>query len=128
MARWPGRIPAGAVISEPFWSPDLFTACTRLAGAYPPSGVVLDGKDPLAMLTKSAESPHESFYFKFRAHAALRKGAWKIVREKPDGAWQLFNLRKDLGEARDRARDLPERVAELAGTFADWEKSFESDS
>ena len=126
MARWPGRIPAGSIVSEPLWSPDLLIACTTLASVTPPMGRVLDGKDPLPTLTRGAGSPHESFYFQFGKHAAIRKGDWKIVRESPDEAWHLFNLAEDRSELRDRAVDLPERVTELAASFAHWEKSIES--
>ena len=77
MARWPGRIQAGSVISQPFWSPDVLIACAKLAGAKLPSNIVFDGKDPLPMLTEDAPSPHESLLFIFRTHAAFRKGDWK---------------------------------------------------
>lgn len=124
LARWPGRIESGSTIDQPLWSPDLLIACADLAGAKTPQGVVLDGNNPLPVLTSNATSPHESFYFSFRNHAALRQGDWKIVREKPDRPWQLFNLADDLGETRDLAERHPERVRDLAATFADWEKSF----
>ena len=120
-ARWPGRIEPGSVISTPFWSPDLLPACARLAGATLPAGLVLDGKDPLPLLTEAADSPHESFYFVYRNHAALRHGDWKIVREKPDQPWQLFDLARDVGETRNLADTHPEQVAKLAAMFADWE-------
>lgn len=124
MARWPGNIRAGSVISEPFWSPDLLIASAKLAGAPLPDGIVFDGKDPLPILTNDTPSPHESFYFSYRSHAALRKGDWKIVREKPDQPWQLFNLAEDLSEERDLAGKYSDRVRELASTFARWEDSF----
>jgi len=53
MARWPGRIQAGSVIDEPFWSPDLLIACANLSGAALPEDVVFDGKDPLPLLCGS---------------------------------------------------------------------------
>jgi arylsulfatase A-like enzyme len=124
MARWPGKIPAGTAISEPFWSPDLVVASAKLAGAASPGNVVFDGKDPLPILTEGARSPHESFYFVFRDHAALRKGNWKIVREKPDEPWQLYDLAEDLSETRDLASAYPERVEELGRAFAEWERTF----
>lgn len=124
MARWPGKIKAGSIISEPFWSPDLLIACSELAGARVPDDRVYDGKNPLPILTKGAKSPHESFFFIFRNHAALRKDGWKIVREKPNQAWQLFNLANDLGEAQNLASEQPTRVTELEAAFASWEKSF----
>lgn len=124
LARWPGKIQAGSVISEPFWSPDLLTACARLAGARLPDDRVYDGKDPLPLLTQGARSPHDSFFFIYRNYAALREGDWKIVREKPNHPWQLFNLAEDPGESQNLAGDQPRRVAKLQAAFANWENSF----
>lgn len=122
MARWPGRIEAGSVISEPFWSPDLLIACAKLSGATLPEGVVFDGKNPLPLLMRGAETPHASFFWVFRDHAALRQGDWKIVRERPEDAWMLFNLANDVGETNNLASEHPERVGGLAAAFSDWER------
>ena len=124
MARWPGKIQAGSVISEPFWSPDILVACAELAGARLPDDRPYDGKNPLPLLTQGARSPHESFFFIYGKHAALREGDWKIVRETPNQAWQLFNLANDLEESHNLAPDQPEQVARLKAVFADWEESF----
>jgi arylsulfatase A-like enzyme len=124
MARWPGRIKPGSNIDTPFWSPDLLPACAKLAGAALPTDVMFDGIDPLPLLSDDAPSPHESFFFKYRSHAALRKGDWKIVREKQNRPWQLFNLATDQSEARDVANARPETVKELTGEFARWHNSF----
>lgn len=123
LARWPGHIEANTVIDEPFWSLDLLPACTTLAGVTLPDSILFDGKNPLPLLTQSARSPHESFYFEYRKHAALRKGDWKIVRERPDEAWQLFNLKNDLAESQNLAASHAERVEELKKAFASWERS-----
>ncbi|MEQ8785937.1 MAG: sulfatase-like hydrolase/transferase [Pirellulaceae bacterium] len=123
MARWPGKIEAGSVIDQPLWSPDLMIACAELAGASLPANVALDGANPLPVLTKRAASPHESFFFVFRNHAALRQGHWKIVREKPSQPWKLFHLSEDLSEQHDLAADQPERVKKLETTFRRWEES-----
>jgi arylsulfatase A-like enzyme len=117
-ARWPGHIEAGSVIDEPFWSPDLFVACARLAGADLPEGVTYDGKDPIPLLAEGAASPHDSFFFEYRSHAAFRLGDWKIVREKPDRPWQLFDLASDIAESRNLAPGNPERLAELERKYA----------
>jgi len=124
IARWPGRIKADTVIAEPFWSPDILIACVKLAGAALPSDIVFEGKDPLPLLTEVASSPHESLYFEYRNHAALRKGDWKIVRERPDRAWQLFNLKVDPEESRDLAKSNPDKVEELKHAFEAWRSTF----
>ncbi len=123
MARWPGKIAAGSVIAEPFWSPDLFQACARIANAELPEGVAFDGKNPLPLLTGGAKSPHRSLFFQYRAHAALRMGDWKIVRERPDAPWQLYDLVRDIGESRNLAETMPDRLAALQAEFARWQGS-----
>lgn len=123
MVRWPGKIAPGTVIDEPFWSPDLLNACVELSGAEWPENLVVDGKNPLPLLTEGARSPHESFFFIYRKHAALRKGDWKIVREKPEQTWRLFNLAEDPEEKTDLAEKLPEKIVELTENFESWQKT-----
>lgn len=120
MARWPGKIEAGSVIGEPLWSPDLLIACARLAGAPLPGNVILDGIDPLGVLTGEMAAPKRSLYFRFRNHAALRTGPWKIVRENPRDAWELFHLKNDPGERNDLAGAHPAWVEEMAAIFSGW--------
>lgn len=120
MVRWPGHIQANLVIDEPFWSPDLMVACARLAGAGLPKGVILDGKDPLPLLTQGKSSPHASLFFIYEDHAALRAGDWKIVRESPDEVWQLFNLKEDISESKNLSGMFPETVARMHGQFSEW--------
>ncbi len=124
LARWPGKIKAGSVVDEPFWSPDLLVACAELSGARLPDNIVLDGRNPLPLLSGGASSPHESFYFEFQKHAAVRMGDWKIVRENPQQEWQLFNLKNDESESNDLATVVPEQVNRLRRTFDEWQKTF----
>lgn len=122
IARWPGRIDPARVVDEPLWSPDLFAAGVRIAETALPAGMVIDGRDPLPVLTDGAPSPHDSLYFSYRRHAALRQGDWKIVRTRPDEPWQLFNLAQDVGERRNLASTEPERVRALVEEFQRWDQ------
>jgi len=126
LARWPGKIKAGSVISEPLWSPDLLVTFAALAGAKLPKEVLYDGNDITRVLTEQARSPHKSLFFAFRNHAALRMGDWKIVREKPTEPWQLFNLSDDIGEQNNLATTQPERLKTLQQEYAIWESTFEN--
>ena len=123
LARWPGKIDPGTVSAVPLWSPDLMIACARLGGADLPKDVELDGRDPLGVLIEGEVSPHRSMYFTFRSHAALRMGQWKIVRSKPNEAWQLFDLASDLGESSDLSAQNPTRLGALVSEFSRWRDS-----
>jgi len=117
-ARWPGKIEANSIISTPLWSPDILVASAKLAGAELPTDRVLDGKDPLPVLTgKTDVSPHEFLFFQFEEHAALRKGDWKIVRTKPDQPWQLYNIEEDITESENKASERPDLVEMLSRAF-----------
>ncbi len=124
LVRWPGHVSAGSVIDAPLWSPDVLSACTAIAGVKVPETHRLDGKHPLAALTGREGSPHQSMYFEYRTHAALRQGDWKIVRQRPDAAWQLFDLGSDPGERRDLAAARPDQVTLLTQTFDRWREGF----
>lgn len=122
-ARWPGKIKANSVINTPLWSPDLLVASAKLAGAELPEDRVLDGKDPLPVLTgQTKESPHETFFFQFREYAALRWGDWKIIRTTPDQPWQLFNLQEDIGETKNLASQRSDLVKKLSTRYTEMQE------
>jgi arylsulfatase A-like enzyme len=114
IARWPGKIKANSTISTRLWSPDLFIGVAELTGATLPQDRFYDGKNPLPVLTgKTVHSPHAALFFKYQTHAALIWGDYKIVREKPEDPWKLFNIREDISESKDLAPSQPELVKKI---------------
>ena len=66
--------------------------------------------------------PHETLYWRFGEQWAIRKGDWKLVANRIDGVDKppaLYNLKDDIGEAKDLATAKPEKAKELQ---ADWKK------
>lgn len=128
-ARWPGKIEANSVIDAPLWSGDLFVATARLAGAELPQDRIIDGKDPLPVLTgQTVNSPHSILYWgEYRNHQALHRQGWKIVREDPDDPWQLFNLQEDISESNNLASERPELVQRLSRSFSEKQEEIITD-
>ena len=62
----------------------------------------------------------QSFFFTYGRHAALRMGNWKIVREKPNQMWKLYNLARDDAESKNLASERPADVARLIAEFQKW--------
>ena len=123
LASFPGVIPAGSVIDQPLWSPDLMVTYAKLTKAQlPPTR--LDGKDALPVLAGKSSTQHQSFYFEFRKHAALRMGKWKIVRTRPDEPWQLFDLKEDPSESKNQSLARPAKLTELIHARQNWQKEF----
>ena len=79
VARWPGRLPGGHVRGGVSVMTDLFTTLIELAGGEIPSDREIDGKNIMAMLEGSADSPHSELYYYFRKRIfAVRSGEWKL--------------------------------------------------
>lgn len=134
--RWPGRIPADRVSSEPVANMDLLPTLAGLAGVPLPQDRVIDGGDlwPLLAGEPGAKSPHEYFYYfagrSKQPHAnirAVRQDRWKLHVRRPAGserleALALYDLHEDVGEKFDRRDLFPDVVDRLLGqaeSFAD---------
>jgi arylsulfatase A-like enzyme len=126
--HWPGQVPAGITVSEPLQSIDWYPTLLKLTGAPTGQKLPVDGKDIWPVITKGAPSPHQSLLLcGTRPHVrAVRVGDWKLLEGASDrdaeettsddagaaGA-ELYHLGEDLGERRNRAKELPEKVREL---------------
>lgn len=114
IAKWPGRLPAGAVSSDLLTSLDLFPTLLRAAGVDVPAGIELDGSDALPFLTGKAASPRSSFYYYLGDRIeAMRDGPWKLRMTGDEAAPELFHLDEDPEEKYNRAGRHPEIVSRL---------------
>ncbi len=118
IVRWPARLKRGTVCREPIANIDLLPMILSAAGLAPLED--LDGRDPTATLAGEAPSPHEYLFFVFRNGSAARSGRWKIVRSRPDAAFELYDLATDWGETRDLAKEEPEIVERMTRAFEEW--------
>ena len=141
IARWPGRVTAGAICPTPLMTIDVFPTVAELIGAELPERPI-DGRSMREVLLAPAgvgtpPSPHEAYFFYYRRNdlEAMRSGRWKLhfphryrtmrgrtvgnggTPGKYDHAAQielaLFDLHADPGETTNVAADHPEVVARL---------------
>ncbi len=115
LMQFPGTLEGGKVYEKPVTSLDLFPTSLSLAGVSFDGQT--DGVDLIPHLTgESAEDPHDSLFWRVGAQGALRRGDWKLVRErkgKVPGPWMLFDLSEDIGEKNDLADVEPQKIQEL---------------
>jgi arylsulfatase A-like enzyme len=116
IARWPGKIQAGATTDLPiaFW--DLMPTLCEIAGA--PAPAQTDGLSLApTLLGRGEQKRHHFFYWEYPVPAGLtqsvRMGDWKGVKAKARGPWELYDLKADPKEERDVAADRPDVVAKL---------------
>ena len=121
IARWVGKIPPGTSTAAVTSMMDILPTLTKLAGGTVPTDRKIDGGDiwPILAGEPDAASPHDTFYF-YRGlnMQAIRSGPWKLHFK----SGELFNLDRDISEAKNLAKENPEIVARLK-KLADATKS-----
>jgi len=113
VARWPGTIPAGAVSAHVSAFEDYVPTFAEMAGLPRPDGI--DGVSMLAALRGrvAEQKPREYLYWEFQGKQVVRLGAWKGIRNAATGAFELYDLAKDIGEEADVAAAHPAIVSRL---------------
>ncbi|MEM7143594.1 MAG: sulfatase [Verrucomicrobiota bacterium] len=126
--RWPEKIPADTVSEAIVNNIDLYPTLLDLVEVPMPKNHIVDGISIAAVLTENAEAPRDTSFSWFphqRPGIAVRKGDWKLIRrfkEDParyEGLVELFNLKDDIGETKNLAKEKPELVAELGKLIDD---------
>jgi arylsulfatase len=122
----PGKIPGGKTSDEIMATIDILPTFAALAGASLPESLDLDGIDQSALITgKTKKGGREIFYYHVQSELqAMRRGDWKLML--PDGKKrctyvddpprkdpELYNLRKDISETNNLAKEYPEVLREL---------------
>lgn len=98
--RYPGTIPSGQVIDDPFGTVDVYPTLAALAGLKPPSGI--DGLDYSPLLTGKSKKAPRDYAFIQMMYAFVPWPGWRGFRTREytyartvDGPWILFNDAKD---------------------------------
>jgi arylsulfatase len=120
IARWPGRIQAGAASRLPgaFW--DVLPTLCEIAGTAAPAGI--DGLSIApTLLGRPGQKLHEYLYWEYHSEGrsqAVRFGDWKAIRnnvkKSPGATPELYNLADDPGETTNLAGRRPELAAKAA--------------
>ncbi|MCC6354881.1 MAG: arylsulfatase [Verrucomicrobiae bacterium] len=139
-ASWPGKIPPGITVDQPFHIVDWYPTLLRLAGAPIEQPLPPDGHDIWPALASGAPSPRTETLINCKPDSgAIRIGDWKLVlnggrssdetaesapkktkrgkRAAPKDSVELFNLAEDIGEKTNRAAELPDKVQELRARY-----------
>jgi arylsulfatase A-like enzyme len=121
VARWPGRIPAGARSDQVMVSMDWLPTLCRAAGAACDPAFPPDGADLLDVLRGAAPARPRKLFWRFRGgggQAAVRDGDWKYLRI--GEAEGLFHIPDDPRErANLREKERP-RFEQLRADYAAW--------
>ncbi len=133
IARWPATIPAGQPTAAIASTIDFYPTFLALAAAPPPTQQTLDGvsllpvlRDAAANLRRDTLYWHLPHYHHSTPASAIRQGDWKLLEFFEDGALELYNLRDDLGEAKNLAPLHPDRVKAMHTALQAWRRDVQA--
>lgn len=119
IVRWPAKIKAGRVSDQiwAFW--DFLPTAAEIAGVKAPEKI--DGVSMLpALLGQSQTNQHAFLYWEFHERGfqqAARMGDWKAVRPQAEEKLELYNLKTDINEKENVAKNNPELVEKFEAYF-----------
>jgi arylsulfatase A-like enzyme len=115
IVRWPAWIKGGQVSDLPLAHWDFLPTATELALTETPK--TTDGISIVPTLVGQTQTnKHEFLYWEFHERGfqqAARSGDWKVVRPQADEPLELYNLKTDLGETNNVAKQNPQVVAKF---------------
>ena len=120
-ATWPGVIKPGTRSDFSFLTMDLFPTAIEAADGTVPNGI--EGRSLLPLLKSGRQAPFQRDNFFTRREGnqrymgdsswALRRGPWKLLKNRPDGPWELFHLENDPLETTDLSKKESQKFREL---------------
>ena len=135
--RWPGRIKSGTVCEEPIISVDLFPTLLALIGSPVPKDQPLDGVNLIPLLSGDGKGTlnRHALYWHFPGYlgsgkniwrttpaGAIRVGDFKLLEFFEDGRLELYNVREDVGQKHDLAKENPDLARDLHAKLEAWRK------
>jgi len=123
VARWPGKIKPATVCDDTICLNDIMATCAEIVGEALPGGAGEDSVSILPHLLGTAKGPvrQATVHQSMAGDLAIRQGPWKLIFFK-NGKRELYNLKDDLGEARDVLAanpDVVERLTKLMQQYID---------
>lgn len=124
--RWPGRVPADRVVSEPAAVIDLLPTLTALAGV-PIADLEdledledLDGVDLSSWVVGAPpkEPLDRALFSHWSGQTAARRGQYLL-----DANGRLFDLSNDPNQERDISAAAPEVASRMASDIREWRRS-----
>ena len=133
IVRWPGKVAPGSESGQPTIHVDVYPTLLEISGAPTPEHV-LDGESLVAVLKKPAQQLHrEAIFQHFPGYLGagagqwrttpvtiVQQGDWKLLEFLEDGSLELYNLKEDIGETKNLAKQLPDKTRELHDRLVAW--------
>jgi len=128
IVKWPGVTKPNSTCSDYLIIEYIFPTFLEMAGIkeYEQIGEKIDGVSFVPLLKDAGKYPKDRAIFWHFPHtydrypySAVRQGDWKLIYFHINRELELYNLREDIGEENNLAKNYPEKLKELADVLTD---------
>ena len=134
IVRWPQHVAGGSTCSVPVTSPDFYPTLLDAAGLPSRPQQHVDGQSILPLLRGGDDIDRDAIFWHYPHYgnqggtpgSSIRAADWKLIEFFEDRRRELYNLRDDIGEARDLAAENPDVERDLYERLATWRESVEA--
>ena len=137
LAKWPKLIRAGSECAAPISTQDFFPTFAELVGAKMPNPKVQDGVSLAGLFKGEKTLPRQTLYWHYplpqphflggKSAGAIRDGDYKLIEFYDTKEVELYDLSKDAAEAKDLAKEMPDKAKELLGKLTAWRKQVDAE-
>lgn len=125
IVRWSGHAAPGTRSDQLIGLNDLMATCAAVVGASLPDHAGEDSVNMLSAIEGRAEAPLREtlVHHDVGGRFALRQGDWKLVivaSKEDEPKYELYNLREDIAETRDRSAENPEAVERMISLLDEY--------
>jgi arylsulfatase A-like enzyme len=128
IAKWPGKLPRGAVSDQPCMTMDFSRSIVRVAGTKPPANRPFDGMDILEAVQTNQPVQKRTLFWRARrgewTRKAVRDGFLKYISLQKGGNVKeyLFDLKHDPAEKNNLLNTRKQDVKRLKTLLKNWER------
>jgi arylsulfatase A len=134
IVRWPGVVKPGSTCSEPVISVDFFPTFLDMAGLDNKAKQPLDGISLVPLLTQRSSLNRKAIYWHYPHYhsssigpcGAVRAADYKLIEwfdesiRGPGNRFELYNLKDDIAEQNNLAKEMPDKTGQLKRMLANW--------
>jgi arylsulfatase A-like enzyme len=128
---WPGVTKPGSECDTPVITMDLFPSLVEMTAIHASAKTAVDGLSLAPLLKQTGELKRDELFWHYphyqhyqlggtTPYGAIRKGDFKLIEFFDDVRVELYNLREDIGEQNDLAKQMPGKVSELRQRLHEW--------
>ncbi|MBA4147259.1 MAG: sulfatase [Verrucomicrobia bacterium] len=115
----------------PVITADFYSTILELAGLPHKEEHQVEGESLLPLLASNGKLKRTDLYWHYphyhpggaTPYSAIRDGDFKLIQFYEDGAFELYNLKNDIGETQNLAVQMPAKVLELNRKLDLWRKA-----